>query len=41
VPLYGYRVANRKLMVDEDAVAHVRWIFARFLEIGSCTVLAR
>jgi len=41
VPPYGYRVENRKLVVDEDAAAHVRWIFARFLEIGSCTELAR
>jgi site-specific DNA recombinase len=41
VPPYGYRVENRKLVVDEDSAAHVRWIFARFLEIGSCTVLAR
>ena len=37
----GYRVENRKLVVDEEAAAHVRWIFARFLEIGSCTELAR
>ncbi|WP_137113159.1 recombinase family protein [Rhodobacter sp. SY28-1] len=41
VPPYGYRVENRKLMVDEDAAAHVRWIFARFIEIGSCTILAQ
>jgi len=41
VPPYGYRVENRKLLVDETAAAHVRWIFARFIEIGSCTVLAR
>jgi DNA invertase Pin-like site-specific DNA recombinase len=41
VPPYGYRVENRKLLVDETGAAHVRWIFARFLEIGSCTVLAR
>ena len=41
VPPYGYRVENRKLLVDEEAAAHVRWIFARFLEIGSCTELAR
>lgn len=41
VPPYGYRVENRKLVVDEDAAAHVRWIFARFIEIGSCTILAR
>ena len=41
VPPFGYRVENRKLVVDEDAAAHVRWIFARFIEVGSCTVLAR
>ena len=41
VPPYGYRVENRKLVVDEEAAAHVRWIFARFLEIGSGTALAR
>ncbi|WP_136646538.1 recombinase family protein [Tabrizicola sp. YIM 78059] len=41
VPPFGYRVENRKLLVDEECAAHVRWIFARFLEIGSCTVLAR
>ena len=29
------------LLVDEDSATHVRWIFARFLEIGSCTELAR
>jgi DNA invertase Pin-like site-specific DNA recombinase len=41
VPPLGYRVENRKLLVDEDCATHVRWIFARFLEIGSCTELAR
>src|SRR5690606_23735720 len=41
VPPFGYRVENRKLLVDETAAAHVRWIFARFIEIGSCTVLAQ
>jgi hypothetical protein len=41
VPPFGYRVENRKLLVDETVAAHVRWIFARFIEIGSCTVLAR
>ena len=41
VPPYGYRVESRKLLVDEEAAAHVRWIFARFVEIGSGTVLAR
>src|SRR6056297_669219 len=41
VPPYGYRVDNRKLVVDDKAAEHVRWIFARFLEIGSGTELAR
>jgi hypothetical protein len=41
VPPYGYRVENRKLVVDRETATHVRWIFTRFLEIGSCTVLAR
>ncbi|MDA0963254.1 MAG: recombinase family protein, partial [Proteobacteria bacterium] len=41
VPPYGYRVENRKLVIDDEAAAHVRWIFARFLEIGSGTELAR
>jgi site-specific DNA recombinase len=41
VPPYGYRVENRKLLVDEEAAEHVRWIFARFIEIGSCTILAQ
>lgn len=41
VPPYGYRVENRKLLVDKEAAAHVCWIFARFIEIGSGTVLAR
>ena len=38
---YGYRVENRKLLVDEERAEEVRWIFARFLEIGSATELAR
>jgi site-specific DNA recombinase len=41
VPPYGYRVKNRKLVVDDETAANVRWIFARVLEIGSCTILAR
>ena len=41
VPPFGYAVENRKLVVDEESAAHVRWIFARFLEIGSGTELAR
>ncbi len=41
VPPYGYRALNRKLVIDDERAGHVRWIFARFLEIGSATVLAR
>jgi site-specific DNA recombinase len=41
VPPFGYHVENRKLLVDETAAEHVRWIFTRFLEIGSCTILAK
>jgi hypothetical protein len=41
VPPFGYDVKDRKLVIDEKCAAHVRWIFARFLEIGSGTILAR
>ena len=41
VPPFGYRVENRKLVIDGKSAEHVRWIFARFIAIGSCTVLAR
>jgi DNA invertase Pin-like site-specific DNA recombinase len=41
VPPFGYRVENRKLVIDEERAVHVRWIFAQFLEIGSGTELAR
>jgi site-specific DNA recombinase len=40
VPPLGYDVKDRKLVANE-AAADVRWIFARFTEIGSATVLAR
>ena len=40
VPL-GYRVENRKLVIQEDDAATVRMIFERFLSIGSATILAR
>jgi site-specific DNA recombinase len=39
-PPLGYEVKNRKLVETPDA-DHVRWVFARFIEIGSGTVLAR
>lgn len=41
VPPYGYRVEKRKLAIDPERAEHVRWIFARFVEIGSATELAR
>jgi site-specific DNA recombinase len=41
VPPYGYRVENRKLIIDEEKAEHVRWIFNRFVQIGSATELAR
>ncbi|MGD9506979.1 MAG: recombinase family protein [Geminicoccaceae bacterium] len=40
VPL-GYRVENRKLVIDETEAAMVRGIFERFLTCGSATVLVR
>ena len=35
VPPLGYEVKDRKLIVKEADAANVRWIFARFVEIGS------
>jgi len=40
VPL-GYRVENRKLLINEAEAATVRMIFERFVKVGSATVLAR
>ncbi len=40
-PPLGYEVKNRKLVENPADAAHVRWVFARFIEIGSGTVLAR
>ena len=40
-PPYGYRVEDRKLVIHDEHAKHTRWIFARFLEIGSATELAR
>jgi site-specific DNA recombinase len=37
----GYRVENRKLVVDEQEAATVRMIFERFVKTGSATVLTR
>ncbi|MBJ6370773.1 recombinase family protein [Sedimentitalea arenosa] len=41
VPPYGYRVESRKLIIDEERAAHVRWAFERFIKSGSGTELAR
>jgi site-specific DNA recombinase len=40
-PPLGYDVGNRKLVVNPVEAEQVRWIFLRFIEIGSGTVLAR
>jgi site-specific DNA recombinase len=40
-PPLGYDVKDRKLVENTEHSAHVRWVFARFLEIGSGTLLAR
>src|ERR1700737_1173968 len=37
----GYRVENRKLVIDTKAAATVRSIFRRFVKTGSVTTLAR
>ena len=41
VPPLGYQVKDRKLIENPADAAHVRWVFARFIEIGSGTELAR
>ena len=40
VPL-GYRVENRKLVIDEAEAGVVRMIFERFVKIGSATAVVR
>jgi site-specific DNA recombinase len=40
-PPLGYEVKARKLVENPADAAHVRWVFARFIEIGSGTELAR
>ena len=40
-PPLGYEVKDRKLVENPADAAHVRWVFARFIEIGSGTILAR
>jgi len=41
VPPLGYVVQDRKLVIKETDATNVRWVFARFIEIGSGTELAR
>lgn len=38
---FGYKVENRKLMIDEAAAAEVKMLFRRYLELGSVPALAR
>jgi site-specific DNA recombinase len=40
-PPYGYKPKDRKLVIEEAEARNVRWIFTRFLELGSATELAR
>jgi site-specific DNA recombinase len=40
-PPYGYTPKDRKLVINDEEARNVRWIFTRFLEIGSATELAR
>ena len=40
-PPLGYQVKDRKLLENPSGAAHVRWVFERFIEIGSGTELAR
>ena len=40
-PPLGYEVKDRKLVETPGDAAHVRWVFARFIESGSGTLLAR
>jgi len=38
---FGYRVENRKLVIDEAAATEVRHLFRRYLELGSVPALVR
>lgn len=40
MPPLGYIVKDRKLIVKPETANHVRWVFDRFIEIGSATILA-
>ena len=38
---FGYRVENRKLVIDKAAAVEVKMQFRRYLELGSVPALAR
>jgi DNA invertase Pin-like site-specific DNA recombinase len=38
---FGYRVENRKLVINENEARIIRMLFERFIKIGSATTLAR
>ena len=37
----GYRVENRKLLIDEPEAEKVRWIFTRYVQTGSVTTVVK
>ena len=41
IPPFGYRVERRKLVLDGERAQQARWLFERFVEVGSGTVLAK
>ncbi|MGY3479518.1 recombinase family protein [Bradyrhizobium ottawaense] len=38
---FGYEVKNRKLVINDQDAETVRWIFRRFVTLGSATLLSR
>jgi DNA invertase Pin-like site-specific DNA recombinase len=38
---FGYEVKDRKLVIDAKEAETVRWIFRRFVQLGSATLLAK
>jgi site-specific DNA recombinase len=38
---FGYQVSDRKLVIDEKEAETVRWIYRRFVQLGSATLVAR
>jgi site-specific DNA recombinase len=39
-PILGYCIVDKKLLIDEDEAAQVRWIFARYVEMPSLSAVA-